>query len=80
MSLGKHQAMLYQQEMFRKDCQRRKLTTWQERKKYSQNDKLWSKLIEWQPFPGKQPNSADYYEFPQFIVVRNSQKDSKEKF
>ena len=65
-SLASARASAYQYEMFCKDCARRKLGTWQERKAYAQKDKVWSQIIEWRPWPGKQPSDVDYSERPYF--------------
>lgn len=66
MSLGGYQGVSYRMQLFKKDCERRKLKTWQEKKDYAQKDKLWSKLIVWKPSSGIPPNSSDYYEYPLF--------------
>jgi len=73
--LNSHRALSYQKEIFAKDCARRKLTDWQEQKKYAQSDKLWSKLIEWHPWPGKKPGDLDYCERPFFVVTKNKTKE-----
>ena len=66
---NRHETLSYRMELFRKDCVRRKLSTWQERKQYAQNDKLWSKLIKWLPVPGKNPGDLGYEECPLFVLT-----------
>ena len=66
---NRHETLSYRVELFNKDCARRKLSTWQEKKRYAQNDKLWSKLINWVPVPGKTPDDLGYEEFPLFVLT-----------
>lgn len=47
MSLSGHQSSFYRMKLFSKDCERRNLKNWKEKKAYAQKDKLWSKVIVW---------------------------------
>ena len=66
--LGRHQAIPRRMELFRDDCVRKNLLTWQEKKEFAQNHHTWSKLIKWIPVPGKKPSDLGYEEFPLFVV------------
>jgi hypothetical protein len=66
MSLGGYQSSFYRMKLFSKDCERRNLKNWKEKKAYAQKDKLWSKVIVWVPKQDTSPDSPDYYENPIF--------------